>query len=382
MIYRRLFADLERFTGIGAIQLSDQNHALYEQLLRDDTPLLDVRAPIEFAKGAFPSAHNIPLLDDDERAAVGTRYKQAGQDAAIALGNQLVTGDTKAARLDAWTQWLAAHPGAWLYCFRGGLRSQTVEAWLQEAGVTGRRVPGGYKAMRQYLSDTIDAAPQGFELMIVAGPTGSGKTHLINALPCSLDLEGYAQHRGSAFGKMLGGQPSQINFENALAVRLLKLQQWQGQRLFVEDESQAIGSLAIPQTLHGAMKTSPIALIEEAHESRATTILQDYIEDNLHRFRAADPSTAQTAFADYLLGSLEKIQRRLGPERYGQIKGMMQEALREQAAHGDTQGHREWITRLLIDYYDPMYAYQLAKRLERVVFRGSAEEFLDWAAKP
>lgn len=84
---------------------------LYERLLSDNVALLDVRAPIEFHKGAFPGAHNIPLLNDTERAAVGTRYKQAGQDAAIALGNQLVCGSIRDARVQAWTQWLQTRPG-------------------------------------------------------------------------------------------------------------------------------------------------------------------------------------------------------------------------------------------------------------------------------
>ncbi len=343
--------------------------------------MLDVRAPIEFNKGAFPRSHNIPLLEDGERSAVGTAYKRSGQEAAIALGNQLVSGAIKEARIHAWITWFRANPNAWLYCFRGGLRSNTVKQWLAQAGVDIPLVPGGYKAMRQFLIDTIDQASATHPFVIIAGPTGSGKTHLLNALQRSLDLEGYAHHRGSAFGSQLGGQPTQINFENALAVRLLGLQQFAGQSLFIEDESQAIGSLSVPYHLHSAMKTAPIALIEENTQFRTRTILNDYIRDNLQHFKQADPENAFENFSQYLNQALAKIQRRLGGERYEQIKGLMDTALATQQRDGDTQQHALWIERLLTDYYDPMYSYQLAKRRERVIFQGDSHAFLAWAAE-
>lgn len=360
----------------------DQNPAVFLPLLRDDTPLLDVRAPIEFHKGAFPGAHNIALLNDEERSQVGTMYKRSGQDAAIALGNRLVSGATKAQRLKAWAQWLQAHPGAWLYCFRGGLRSRTVQDWLREVGIDCPRIPGGYKAMRQSLIEIIDAAPQQHRLIVVAGRTGSGKTHLLNKLPNSIDLEGLAHHRGSAFGTQLGGQPTQINFENALGVRLLKLQQSPRNCLFLEDESRAIGSLSVPVQLHAAMKNAPIALVEESLEWRTQTILNDYIGNNLQQFVAADPTEGFRHFSEYLLGALAKIQRRLGGERYSVILALMESALAEQAQGKGEQAHALWIRQLLTDYYDPMYAYQLAKRLERVQFRGDSAAFLEWAADP
>lgn len=381
MLYRPLFASLEFYLPAQEPPLSDLDPAIFLPLLRDDTPLLDVRAPVEFQKGAFPAAYNIPLLNDEERTQVGTMYKQAGQDAAITLGHRLVSGHSKAQRLLAWEQWLHAHPGAWLYCFRGGLRSRTVQQWLGEAGIHCHRVPGGYKAMRQALIDTIEAAPQRHALVIVAGPTGSGKTHLLNALPNSLDLEAFAHHRGSAFGTQLGGQPTQINFENALAVRLLKLQTKHNTALFVEDESRAIGSLSVPHNLHTAMKSSPIALIEEDLEFRTQTIRNDYIGDNLDQFLKADPEQGFAQFSEYLLGSLAKIQRRLGGERYSAIRALMESALRAQLGQEGPAAHALWIRQLLIDYYDPMYTYQLSKSLERVVFRGSSSEFLEWAGQ-
>jgi tRNA 2-selenouridine synthase len=380
MQYRPLFQELERFDGPENPTLQETDQNLFRSLLLNNTPLLDVRAPVEYARGAFPGAVNLPLLEDIERQRIGTCYKQEGQDAAIALGHRLVQGDIRQARIERWQAWLLAHPDAWLYCFRGGLRSTIVQQWLAQAGTACPRVPGGYKAMRQFLVETIEHASQSRPLLVIAGATGCAKTHLLRRLPDGVDLEGHARHRGSAFGALLGGQPSQIDFENALAVDLLRLDQRQsGGRLVLEDESHAIGSLSVPFALYSAMKLAPIALIEEPLDVRADTILNDYIRSNLADFERVDPQHAFSHFAHYLLGSLDRITRRLGGERHVELRRLMEDALAVQERTGATEEHRRWITRLLQEYYDPMYRHQLARRLDRVVFRGSGAQFLAWA---
>jgi tRNA 2-selenouridine synthase len=128
------------------------------ELLRGGRVLIDVRAPVEFGQGALPRAVNLPLMDDEERRQVGIEYKQRGQDAAIALGQRLVSGAVKEDRVDAWVALLDDHPDAVVYCFRGGLRSQVSQQWLEEAGITRPRIRGGWKAMRQALCERIDAA--------------------------------------------------------------------------------------------------------------------------------------------------------------------------------------------------------------------------------
>jgi len=132
--------------------------------------------------------------------------------------------------------------------------------------------------------------------------------------------------------------------------------------------------------LYSAMKQAPIALIEEPLDVRADTILNDYIRSNLADFERADPELAFSRFAQYLLGSLDRITRRLGGERHVELRRLMEDALVVQERTGATQGHRDWIMRLLAEYYDPMYRHQLAKRLDRVIFRGNGSEFLAWAA--
>ena len=344
--------------------------------------MLDVRAPIEFIKGAFPLASNMPLLDDDQRRRVGTAYKQYGQQAAIELGHRLVSGEIKDQRVTAWKEWRQAHPQGWLYCFRGGLRSQIAQQWLADAGVHILRVPGGYKALRQFLTETIEEVSEKRHFAVVAGPTGSGKTALLRSLSASADLEGLAGHRGSAFGSQLSGQPEQISFENALAIRFLQLSALDARVWYLEDESKAIGSLSVPHRLYETMRRSPLALIRAPLETRTNTILNDYIRENLREFQELDPALGFTRFSQYLLGSLSRIERRLGGDRYKEIAGDMQEALRRQANCGDTDAHAVWIVKLLQHYYDPMYAYQLNKRQAIVSFEGSGEEFLAWAQVP
>jgi tRNA 2-selenouridine synthase len=185
--------------------------------------MMDARAPIEFAKGAFPGAVNLPLMNDHERQRVGTCYKQHGQQAAIVMGHQLVSGAIKAERIQAWADFARAHPDGYLYCFRGGLRSQIVQQWLKdEAGIDYPRVAGGYKAMRNFLLNTVDQAVAQCDFVLLGGMTGTGKTEVLTQLRNGLDLEGHANHRGSSFGKRATGQPTNIDFENRLAVDLLK----------------------------------------------------------------------------------------------------------------------------------------------------------------
>jgi len=347
-------------------------------LFINDTPLLDVRAPIEFSRGSFPQAVNLPLLDDNERDLIGKTYKAEGQQAAIALGHKLVSGETKSQRFASWQNFIEQNPGAALYCFRGGLRSQTVQNWLAESGIHIPRIAGGYKRMRRELLDSLEAATQNTDIAIVAGKTGSGKTHLINALNYSIDLEGLANHRGSAFGPRVSQQPSQIAFENALAIAFLKLPQPQPLRLFLEDESRAIGSLSLPQSLYEKMLGAPLALLEVSLEERVDTILNDYIISNYNDFKRSFPAQADQLFADYLLQSLGKIRRRLGADNYSELLTSMEYALSVTAT--DLTAHRDWIRILLQKYYDPMYEYQLGKKSTRVVFRGSRDELMQWAA--
>ncbi len=196
----------------------------FADIFVNDIPLLDVRAPVEFNQGAFPNSVNIPLMDDDEREAVGIRYKEQGQDSAILLGSELVTAEKRENRTQKWKTFFAQNPGGVLYCFRGGLRSKISQQWiadsLKDSDKPYPRVDGGYKAMRTFLLESIERISKNIPIIVLGGRTGSGKTRLLKQLRNSIDLEGLANHRGSAFGPTATPQPTPINFENALAVQV------------------------------------------------------------------------------------------------------------------------------------------------------------------
>jgi tRNA 2-selenouridine synthase len=345
----------------------------YRALFLGDVPMMDMRAPSEFTHGAFPCAHSLPLMTDEERAQVGTCYKQQGQAAAIALGHQLVTGDVKARRLDAWSAFAREHPQGYLYCFRGGLRSQTVQQWLREAGIDYPLVRGGYKAMRRYLLEELERSVQRAEILLVAGKTGTGKTRVINRLARSIDLEGLANHRGSTFGQLPRPQPSQIDFENALSIALMKLLEEQQTRVFLEDEGRLIGRLSLPDVLRQKMKGAPMLVVEQDLEQRTDVVIEDYVIDLGERYREAFGDEGPRRHSEKLQDDLSRIRKRLGGERHQQVSKMMEEAFTRQCRDGDLSRHRDWIRFLLQKYYDPMYEYQLSQREGQILFSGDRD---------
>ncbi len=347
----------------------------YLSLFIHNTPLIDTRAPIEFAQGSFPNAVNLPLMSDEQRAQVGTEYKKNGQQSAIALGHQLVQGEAKDALINAWKNFAEQHPNGYLFCFRGGLRSQISQQWLSEVRCDYPRVIGGYKAMRQYLLQSLPVSLQQGPVLVLSGQTGCAKTQLLQSVPHAIDLEGLANHRGSAFGKRMHGQPSQINFENALAIELLKRRHVSTQKTIVlEDESHLIGRNVLPEALLGAMQKAPIAMIEMQLEQRVQHTYQNYILHKLNEWQEfVGTEQGFVAFAEELQASLASLKRRLGGWRYQQLQLQMQSALLSHQ-HGNTEQHMQWIRTMLNEYYDPMYHYQLSKKSDRVVFRGSYNE--------
>lgn len=352
----------------------------YRDLFLRDVAMMDARAPIEFNKGAFPHTVNLPLMTDIERQKIGTCYTQQGEAAAIALGHRLVSGQVKADRLAAWADFAKAHPDGYLYCFRGGLRSQIVQTWLrEEAGIAYPRVIGGYKALRGFLLGTLDRALDECGFTVLGGMTGTGKTDVLLRLDHGLDLEGHARHRGSSFGKRVTGQPVQIDFENGLAIDILRKRHAGHQRFVVEDEGQAIGSCSLPVALHRGMQRYPLIWLEDSLDRRVQRILRDYVVNLCEEFIATHgEDSGRAMFAQRLRQSLDKIQKRLGGLRHQQLAAIMDAALAEQARSGNVDGHRAWIESLLTGYYDPMYRHQRQDKADRIVFTGDEDAVLDY----
>lgn len=353
----------------------------YASLFLNDTPMMDVRAPVEFHEGAFPHAVNVPLLDDRQRELIGTEYKRNGQDAAIALGLKLATPEIRAQRLADWRAFTAAYPQGVLYCFRGGLRSRTTQQWLAEQGIEYPLVKGGYKAMRRFLLDTLQQACAHQPLICISGRTGCGKTDVLQRLPYAVDLEKLARHRGSTFGHTVFPQPSQIDFENALAIDLLKHHHAHpGVPLFVEDESHLIGRVALPMEWQAALKRAPRVVLEASVEEREQRVLRDYIVLQRQAFGQSFGEAAAARFEAFVLRNLDRIKARLGGARHQALRDEWQAALVEFEASGNPEGFLPGIRRLLVEYYDPMYDYQFSRRESEVRWRGEADGLVAWAA--
>ena len=351
----------------------------FHPLFLDDVPMMDMRAPIEFAKGAFPGVVNLPLMNDAERHKVGTCFKQQGQGAAIALGHQLVNGAVKKARLEAWAAFASANPQGYLYCFRGGLRSQIVQGWLREAGIDYPRIRGGYKALRNYLLDTTAQAVAQCDFVLVGGLTGTGKTDVLLQLDNALDLEGHANHRGSSFGKRATAQPAQIDFENQLAIDVLKKRARGVQQFVLEDEGRIVGSCAVPLPLYQGMQRYPLVWLEDRFAQRVERILRDYVIDLCAEFVALHgEDEGRQLFAERLRHSLGNIRKRLGGERLQRLQALLDQALDEQLRSGEVDLHRGWIEGLLKEYYDPMYAYQREAKAHRIEFAGDGVEVREY----
>lgn len=352
----------------------------YRQLFLNDTPLLDVRAPIEFVQGAFPRAHNLPLINDEERHAIGIRYAELGQEQAISLGHELVQGEVKDKRIADWIEFTKQHPQGALYCFRGGMRSKISQQWIYDTtGVAYPRIQGGYKALRRFLLNELDTAANTLPLLVIGGRTGVGKTLLIRQIEQHIDLEGIYHHRGSSFGYRVTAQPSQIDIENTLAIALLKHQHHNIRKLVVEDEAPNIGSRSIPAAILHAMQKAPLLLVEAGIEERVGVVFDEYITATLAEFQHTHgEALGFEIWAGNLRSALDRIQRRLGDQRHHALKAIMEDAIHQQQANDDREHHKTWIQTLLLDYYDPMYDYQLEKKSERIVFRGDRESILEY----
>lgn len=355
----------------------------YRRLFLDDIPLLDVRAPVEFNKGSFPLAKNHPLISDSERHEIGIQYKQVGHDAAVELGEELVGAELREQRVTAWKRFIKAHPDGALYCFRGGMRSKISQQWIHDvSGIAYPRIEGGYKALRSFLIDELDAAANEVDTIVIGGRTGAGKTILLRQLHNTIDLEGIARHRGSAFGHYAVSQPTQIDFENSLSIALLKHRESGNPPLIIEDEGRNIGSVHMPQQLFDRFKSGKFIILEATLDKRIENTRLEYIDAALLEYQVIHGEVEGfERWAGYLLGSLDRIRKRLGDVRHHEIRELLSDAIEKQRGTTETTQHDAWISTLLTDYYDPMYDYQLAKKEKNIVFTGDAEALKSWLQK-
>ena len=346
----------------------------FRSIVLHNTPLIDVRAPIEFEKGAFPNAVNLPLMSDEERHLVGIEYKEKGNEAAVKLGHALVKDDNKDTRVKAWTDFMQANADVKLYCFRGGERSKISQEWIAERNQDIVRLQGGYKAFRNYLMDETEQSIAHFKPYIIGGRTGSGKTILLHRLKNVIDLEGLADHRGSSFGRKIKGQPTQIAFENALAYALIQKLDRGFNTLLFEDEGEYIGRLYVPKQLAAYLKSAPLIILETSTEERVAITFDEYVVKAQESYQEVYGSEALTKWSESIHAAMARIQRRLGGERYKTVCQIFDDAVSIQKSTASLEAYKTWVSYLLVEYYDPMYDYQIEKNRERIIFRGTAQE--------
>lgn len=308
--------------------------------------IIDVRSPSEHKAESIPAAINIPLLCDQERAVVGTIYKEKGELIARRHALSLIAPKVPSIIEEILTTRHSHRQPIVVYCWRGGLRSEAVASLLSIAGVECFRLQGGYKSWRRQLLDDFALNLYSFETVVLHGLTGVGKTEILKALHQHalkvVDLESLASHRGSVFGGMgLECQPSQKNFEAALWLHLRELGD---DIVFMEAESRKIGRLSLPQCIYDRIQSGRKILVTGSTERRVERIALDYLKTD---------SGAQMVQA---LENLEALKSRLGAAKVTQLK--------QDAEDGQI---RRCIETLLVGYYDPLYSRYLAGEFELVV---------------
>ncbi len=305
--------------------------------------VIDCRSPAEYAEDHIPGAISAPVLDDAERAKVGTLSKQVSPFDAKKLGAALV-----AKNVARHVESLFAGKGReWrplVYCWRGGKRSGAMAHILREIGWEATTLEGGYRAYRRWVIDELDALPARHEFRVIHGPTGSGKSRLLASLrgagAQALDLEDLAAHRGSVLGNLPGRpQPTQKMFESRLLKALLALDP--ARPVFVEGESKKIGQLQVPEALIARMRASECVVLEAKLDTRVALLLGEY------RHYLADTASLG-AQLDCLVGLHSA-------ERIAEWKAL--------AARG---AWAEFVARLLTEHYDPAYRKSSARNFSRL----------------
>lgn len=356
-----------------------------KKLFVNPMDLIDVRAPIEFADGHIPGAINLPILNDSERALIGTLYKQQGREVAIREGYNLVSGDNKSNKLKSWSEFLDKNPNAIIYCFRGGQRSQITQKWLGEIGYARPIIDGGYKLIRQQFLNEISVMSEVSQIRVITGPTGSGKTRFLNLLNSTqfvIDLEKLAIHRGSAFGSLDELQPSQALFENKLAIEFLKIDVAQGGKsnlIYVEDESRTIGRMIIPNIMFEKMRNSEVVWLDVPFEERVENIFEDYIVNS--DIGGSLKGNCSIEMAIHVFEKFNKavhqITKKLGGKLAVELIQLIDESKSDFINEKNLERNKMWIAQLLRQYYDPLYLSSLERRDPKVLIKGRFDVLLN-----
>ncbi len=291
---------------------------------------VDVRSPAEFAEDHIPGAVNIPLFSNDERAIIGTMYKQIGKDVAINKGLEIVS--QKLPEMIA--EYTRLKGPLCVYCWRGGMRSGSVVSLLQSLKFDVAQLENGYKDYRRFVREQFETIPIP-PMVVLYGLTGSGKTEMLQQLPQSLDLEGLAQHRGSIFGDVNLQPRTQKMFESLLFERLVALKD--EPFIFVEGESRKIGMVIIPVSVWQAMQKGKKVRVVCSHEERVNRLYNEYCVD---------------FDVEKMKEKIRAIQKFLGKKQAEELCAML-----------DRGQIRPVIEKILVEYYDRLYKHTVESKV-------------------
>lgn len=302
-------------------------------------PVIDVRSPSEYQKGHIPGASSLPLFDDEERALVGTLYHRHGNKVALLKGLDLV--GPKMSSFVRQARKIAPEGKILAYCWRGGMRSESMAWLLQLAGIDTLVLKGGYKSYRRHIHELLTRR---LPLRILGGMTGSGKTDVLLALQNLgqqvIDLERLAHHKGSVFGGLgQDTQPTTEHFENLLAQELLDLDL--SKPIWLEDESLNVGHVAIPMIFYELMQRSPMLMMDVPLEVRRDRLVKEYGDFDKEILKAL----------------IEKISRRLGAVNA------------RNASEALDNGNLALSIEIVLKYYDQAYLHKIETRTTNNIVR-------------
>ena len=320
--------------------------------LDDFSAIIDARSESEYALDRLPGAVNWPSLDDAQRAAVGTEYKQVSPFAARKRGAAIVARNV-AAHIERQVLELPREWSPLVYCWRGGQRSGALATVLGQIGFRVHLLEGGYQQYRRAVVAALETLPGHFDLRVVCGPTGSGKSRLLDALAAQgaqvLDLEALAEHRGSVLGLVPGStQPSQKQFDSRVWDRLRRLDP--ARPVYVESESKKVGDVRVPEALIERMRAAPCVWLELPIERRVALLLDEY-----------DFFVADSAAFCARLDALKVLRGKATVERWQELA---------------RAGENAVVVRELLDrHYDPIYRDSLHRNFGAAA---SAARRVEW----